>query len=368
MVYGYMGRSLEVDLTKEEIKIVDLNEEWARMFIGGKGLGAQLLYESVEPGLDPLAAENPLIFITGPLTATSASTSGRWAVVTKSPHTGIFLDSQVGGHFGARLKMAGFDYFTVRGTAYQRWPMPNPGCPRAMGKRSLRNREGPSETTPRGKGRLHRSSGREPGELRLYLFRSLPPGRTGWGGGSDGLQEPEGGRGSKNLKAVVAEGGYRTSYANPEGFAAKVKSLRKLISDHPGMSERREIGTPLWVAKANHAGFLPTRNFSSGVFELANEISGETMRRKIVVKNSACYGCPILCGKENSAGWMRASTKGSKLRGRSMRPSPSWARTAASGPSRPSPTPTCSATIWAWTRSPLEMLSASPWNVIKRNS
>ena len=59
----------------------------------------------------------------------------------------------------------------------------------------------------------------------------------------------------------------------------------------------REIGTPLWVAKANRAGFLPTRNFSSGVFELADEISGETMRRKIVVENRACYGCPILCGK-----------------------------------------------------------------------
>ena len=53
MVYGYMGKSLEVDLAKKEIKITDLNEEWARMFIGGKGLGAKLLYESVEPGLDP---------------------------------------------------------------------------------------------------------------------------------------------------------------------------------------------------------------------------------------------------------------------------------------------------------------------------
>jgi aldehyde:ferredoxin oxidoreductase len=51
------------------------------------------------------------------------------------------------------------------------------------------------------------------------------------------------------------------------------------------------------VDKANRAGFLPTRNFSSGVFELADAISGETMRRKIVVKNRACYGCPILCGK-----------------------------------------------------------------------
>jgi len=114
MIHGYVGKALEVDLATREIRIAELNEEWASMFIGGKGWGAKLLYDSVKPGLDPLAPENPLILIIGSLTATSAPTSGRWAVVTKSPLTGIFLDSQAGGQFGARLKMAGFDYLVVR--------------------------------------------------------------------------------------------------------------------------------------------------------------------------------------------------------------------------------------------------------------
>ena len=295
MVYGYMGKNLEVDLTKKEVKITDLNEEWARMFIGGKGLGAKLLYESVKPGLDPLAPGNPLIFITGPLTATSASTSGRWAVVTKSPHTGIFLDSQVGGHFGAQLKMAGFDCLTVRGKAdapvYLH--IKDGQCrildaPELWGKGVFETERTLKKRYP---GAKVGSIGPAGENLVSYACISFDLYRQAGRGGAGAVM------GSKNLKAVVAEGSYKVGYANPDGFAAKVKSLRKLISDHPVMMERREIGTPLWVAKANRAGFLPTRNFSSGVFELADEISGETMRRRIVVKNKACYGCPILCGK-----------------------------------------------------------------------
>jgi len=295
VVYGYMGKNLQVDLAKREIKITDLNEEWARMFIGGKGLGAKLLYESVEPGLDPLAPENPLIFITGPLTATLAPTSGRWAVVTKSPHTGIFLDSQVGGHFGAQFKMAGFDCLTVRGKADAPVYLHiKDGQCRILDAQELWGK-GVFETESILKKRYPRakvsSIGPAGENLVSYACISCDLYRQAGRGGAGAVM------GSKNLKAVVVEGSYKVGYADPDGFAAKVKSLRKLISDHPAMMERREIGTPLWVDKANRAGFLPTRNFSSGVFELADEISGETMRRRIVVKNKACYGCPILCGK-----------------------------------------------------------------------
>jgi len=295
MVYGYMGKNLGVDLTKREVKITDLDEEWARMFIGGKGLGAKLLYEGTEPGLDPLAPENPLIFITGPLTATSAPASGRWAVVTKSPHTGIFLDSQVGGHFGARLKMAGFDCLTVQGKADAPVYLHiKDGQCRILDARELWGK-GVFETErilkKRHPGAKVGSIGPAGENLVSYACISFDLYRQAGRGGAGAVM------GSKNLKAVVTEGSYKVRYADPDGFVAKGKSLRKLINEHPVMRERREIGTPLWVAKANRAGFLPTRNFSSGVFELADEISGETMRRKIVVKNTACYGCPIMCGK-----------------------------------------------------------------------
>jgi aldehyde:ferredoxin oxidoreductase len=295
MLHGYTGKALEVDLTRREVEAIDLNEEWARAFIGGKGLGAKILYERLKPEVSPLTPENLLIFLTGPLTATTAPTSGRWAVVTKSPHTGIFLDSQVGGHFGARLKMAGFDYLTVRG--------------RADAPVYLHLKEGQCQILDArdlwGKGvfateRMLKK--RHPGSkvgsigpagenLVSYACICFDLYRQAGRGGAGAVM------GSKDLKAIVVEGNRKVTYADRNGFAAKVRSLRQLISNHPAMQERRRLGTPLWVTKANLAGFLPTRNFSSGVFENAGDISGEAMRERIVVKDRACYQCPIACGK-----------------------------------------------------------------------
>ncbi len=295
MLRGYMGKALEVDLTRREIEIVELDEEWARMFIGGKGLGAKILYESVKPGLDPLSPKDPLIFITGPLTATTAPTSGRWAVVTKSPHTGIFLDCQVGGHFGAALKRAGFDYLIVRGRADAPvYLHVKDGQCQILDAGDLWGRgvfETEKTLKKRHPGSKVGSIGPAGENLVSYACICFDLYRQAGRGGAGAVM------GSKNLKAIVAEGNRKVTCADPDGFAAKVRSLRELIRDHPVMKERREIGTPMWVAKANRAGFLPTRNFSSGTFELADEISGETMRRKIVVKNKACYECPIACGK-----------------------------------------------------------------------
>jgi len=117
MLGSYTGNILKVDLTKREVQIEKLDEEIAVKFVGGKGLAAKILYDSLKPGTDPLSPENLLIFASGPLTATLAPTSGRWTIVTKSPLTNIFLDSQIGGYFGAVMKFAGFDCMILEGKA-----------------------------------------------------------------------------------------------------------------------------------------------------------------------------------------------------------------------------------------------------------
>ncbi|MHA1447602.1 MAG: aldehyde ferredoxin oxidoreductase N-terminal domain-containing protein, partial [Candidatus Heimdallarchaeaceae archaeon] len=99
---GYMYKYLDVDLTSGKIHEKKLDSKLAEKFIGGKGLGAKILYDELKAGVDPLSPENIILFMTGPLTGTSVVTSGRWCIVTKSPHTGIFLDSQIGGNFGHR--------------------------------------------------------------------------------------------------------------------------------------------------------------------------------------------------------------------------------------------------------------------------
>jgi len=112
---GYNGKILRVDLAAGTTEVEPLNEEWAEKFIGGKGLGARYLWEELKPGTDPLSPENILMFWTGPLTGTMVPLIGRYVVITKSPATGTFLDSYVGGHFGHELKWSGFDGIIFNG-------------------------------------------------------------------------------------------------------------------------------------------------------------------------------------------------------------------------------------------------------------
>src|SRR4030042_897184 len=106
---GYTGKILRVDLSKRRVETEALDETLAQKFIGGSGLAAKVLYDETGPETDPLGPENRLIFMTGPFAATPVITSGRHAVVTKSPLTGIFAESDSGGTWGAVLKKAGFD-------------------------------------------------------------------------------------------------------------------------------------------------------------------------------------------------------------------------------------------------------------------
>ena len=112
---GYMGKILKVNLSNRKIQIEPLNEEWAEKFIGGSGLGAKYLFEMTDEGTDPLGPENPLIFMNGPFTGTSVPLSGRHGVVSRSPLTGIFGESDVGGTWGANLKRAGLDGILITG-------------------------------------------------------------------------------------------------------------------------------------------------------------------------------------------------------------------------------------------------------------
>src|SRR5512136_1836302 len=112
---AYCGRILRVDLSEGRTQEEQLNEDWTRKFIGGKGLGIRYLYDLVRPETDPFSAENVVILMVGPLTGTIASTMSRMANITKSPQTGTLSDSYTGGYFPAELKFAGFDGIIVTG-------------------------------------------------------------------------------------------------------------------------------------------------------------------------------------------------------------------------------------------------------------
>ena len=114
MIKGYAGRVLEVDLAARTFAFKPLDEDVARLYIGGKGYGTRLLYDLTQPGIDPLGPANPLIFATGPLNGSVAPQSNRFAVVCKSPQTGGIGNAACGGSFAYGMKRGGIDVLVLQ--------------------------------------------------------------------------------------------------------------------------------------------------------------------------------------------------------------------------------------------------------------
>ncbi|OLS32260.1 MAG: hypothetical protein HeimAB125_10820, partial [Candidatus Heimdallarchaeota archaeon AB_125] len=265
-------------------------------FIGGKGLGAKILYDELKPGIDPLGPENIILFMTGPLTGTSVVTSGRWCIVTKSPHTGIYLDSQIGGNFGHRLKKAGYDYILVRGKAKDLcYLYISPEGSTLISAKEVWQR-GTFETEEILKGKHPKSEVASigPAGEKLVTYANVMTGKSHMAGrGGAGAV-----MGSKNLKAIVVSGNEVIDSVQ-DNFKELTREFRTKVQNDDGVKNRNRIGTMMWVNMSNEGGFLPTRNYQSGVFEEADSISGETMLEKYTYANRACYGCLIACGKAN---------------------------------------------------------------------
>ncbi|MHA1201081.1 MAG: aldehyde ferredoxin oxidoreductase family protein [Candidatus Heimdallarchaeaceae archaeon] len=293
---GYMHKYLDVDLSTQKIFEKNLDTKQAEKFIGGKGLGAKILYDSLKPGIDPLGPENIILFMTGPLSGTSVVTSGRWCIVTKSPHTGIFLDSQIGGKFGHRLKRAGYDYILVRGKADSPCYLhvSSDGyeiisASELWGKGTFETEEFLKQKYPKAE---VASIGPAGENLVTYANIMTDKSHMAGRGGAGAVM------GSKNLKAIVAGGTLKIDSVH-DNFKELTRTFRNKVQNDPGVQNRHRIGTMMWVNMSNQAGFLPTRNYQSGVFESAEKISGEKMIEENTYAHKACYGCLIACGKAN---------------------------------------------------------------------
>lgn len=107
-MYGCTGKILRVNLTKGRTTEDAWEEGVARKFLGGRGLGAKILFEELRPGVDALGPENKLIFATGPVTGASFAGNSRYVVMAKSPLTGLWAEAHAAGFFGPKLKFAGY--------------------------------------------------------------------------------------------------------------------------------------------------------------------------------------------------------------------------------------------------------------------
>ena len=294
---GWIGKILRVNLTKGEWKAEELDKNLAAKFIGGRGLGSKILYDEIDPKVNPFSPNNKLIMASGPLTGTSASASGRYMVITKSPLTGTIASSNSGGHFGAELKYAGFDLIVIEGKARD---------PVYLfiedGKAELRDAKHIwGKTTHEATDQILSETDMDakvacigPAGEKLVRFACIindkhrAAGRSGVGAVM----------GSKNLKALAVKGSGSVTVANKEAFRkATLDGFQKVKASAVTSQGLPTYGTAVLINVINQHGILPTKNFQEGVFEGAEKISGETMADEILIRNRACFSCPIACGR-----------------------------------------------------------------------
>lgn len=303
---AWTGKILRVNLTVGICKSEELNMQWARDYIGQRGLATKYFVEEVDPQVDPLAAENKIIWATGPLTGTMASTGGRYSVITKGALTGAIACSNSGGYFGAELKMAGWDMIIFEGKS------PTPVYLNIVDdKAELLDASwlwGKSvwETEPAIKARHQdpqiriSSIGRagETGCLYAAVVNDLhrAAGRSGVGAVM----------GSKNLKAIAVRGTLGVgNIRDPLAFMAATNAAKKVLADNAVTGQGLpKYGTQVLMNVINEVGAMPTRNHRDVQFEGAKDISGEAMHeprksdgKPNLVTNQACFGCTIACGR-----------------------------------------------------------------------
>jgi len=318
---GWAGKVLDIDLTSGKTHSYPLDMAMARLFLGGRGLGTRLLWDLVGPEVDPLAVENVLIFTGGPLTATGYQTSNRFSVSTKSPLTGTVLDANSGGYWGMQFKKAGWDALIVRGRAEKPvWieikmdQVTLHDASHLWGKRVR-------ETTAL----LGQNNNRRnvlcigpAGENLVRMAAIMNDGERSLARGGPGAV-----MGSKNLKAIVVEGKARPEIADDERFKFLLYESRKLLRASPLTSQALpEFGTSVVMNLVNAIGALPTHNFQRSQFEGAEEISGEALTERYLVKNAACWACPIGCTRVS---------KTDKVEGEGPEYETTWAFGAACG-------------------------------------
>ena len=304
---GWTGKILRVNLSAGSCTSEATNMQWANDYMGQRGLATKYLVEETDPRVDPLSADNKMIFATGPLTGTIAPTSGRWSVVCKGPLTGAIACSNSGGFFGAELKNAGWDMIIFEGKssgpvyldinndeaelkdASDLW-----GKSVWDTETALRERRGDPDVRVASIGLAG-----ENGVLYAAVVNDMDraAGRSGVGAVM----------GSKNLKAVVVRGTVGVTVDDPMALMQASNAAKEKLAEHAVTGTGLPThGTQILMNVINEIGALPSKNGQDVQFDGAHDISAEAMAeprasdgQANLVSSHACFGCPISCGRRS---------------------------------------------------------------------
>lgn len=291
---GFFGRALVVDVRGGGATgtAFELDDRVLRAYLGGVGLGTWLMHRLAPPGVDPLAPEAPLAFVFSSLVGTPLTTSAKFAVVAKSPLTGLLTDALASSQFAIAGKLTGHDAIVIRGRADElsvllidgNGPRLEPapdllGLSAADAEVQVRQRYG----------RGWRTAAIGPAGERGVRFATIShDGRHAGRGGLGAVL------GAKNIKAVLVKAATKVGVADPAGVLAAARDLRER-SFGPATAKYRELGTLANLLAFNAISTLPTRNFTATTFDGASRLAAEELHETRALARNSCASCSIGC-------------------------------------------------------------------------
>ncbi len=289
---GYFGRALVVDASTGTSDVLPLPDELLRSYIGGAGLGAWLMHHLGPPGVDPLAPEAPLAYVFSPLVGTPLTTSAKFAVVAKSPLTGLLTDALASSHFAIAGKLTGYDAIVVTGARA------------TLSVLLIDDRGARFEDATELSGLTAAQAGMHLRERLGRGWRVAAIGPAGERGvryatiSHDGRHAGRGGLGAvlgaKKIKAIAVRAAAKVAPADPDAVLAAARDLRAR-SFGPATAKYRELGTLANLLAFNAISTLPTRNFQAATFDGAPQLAAEDLAAARQVARHSCASCTIGC-------------------------------------------------------------------------
>jgi aldehyde:ferredoxin oxidoreductase len=298
---GYLGRILRVDLSRGALWDEPLDEGYARDYVGGSGLAARYIYDMIDAHTDPLGPDNPLCFLTGPLTGTSMPAATRYSACARSPLTGIWGEADSGGFFGGELRYAGYDGMLITGQSkHPVWLSIVDGQAALHAAENLWGSD-----IYAAQARTRQALGDDKarvacigvaGENQVKLAgiandHGRFAARTGLGAVM----------GSKRLKSIAVRGSAKVPLHAPDEFKAVTNRVLAHHKDDMSTQAMRAYGTATYVNLGHMLGDFPIRYYQLGEFPPADDLSGVDMAEKFLTRNTACHKCVIGCGRETQS-------------------------------------------------------------------
>ncbi len=292
---GYFGKFLKVDFSRKSIEVCSLRDDDLKDYIGGSTLAAKIIYDYVKPGMDPLSAEAPLVFASGPFNGTNVPMVSRATICGIAPGTGLWGEATTGGQFPTRLKGSGFDGLLITGRAEKPvYLYVKDGkaeirdAVHLWGKDSYETQEIIAKEVEDKSSTACIGAGGEKGIRFAGIMND--DGRTAGRCGLGALM------GSKNLKAVVVSGNQKAQSADEDKLKDLIKEARECIQSFPNKNGYHLFGTNMYMDLGMRIADVPAKYFTKSVFPVA-KLHGPAFRTRYNMTHYACSGCPIGCGR-----------------------------------------------------------------------